>query len=109
MHSNIVNVYIHSQKYSLTFSGANLFGYSLVIFLTCQIYLDIHSSNIYGNKYMPMSMWYLGKIQWYLRANTGVFGAITVVFETNTVIFRILVFGTDTVVFGTDTVVFGKI
>ena len=54
MHSNILDKYIHSKKYLLIFSWANLFGYSFVIFLSCQIYSDIHSSNIYGNKYIPI-------------------------------------------------------
>ena len=30
----------------MDFYRANLFGYSFVIFLSCQIYSDIHSSNI---------------------------------------------------------------
>ena len=34
------------------FSRANLFGYSFVFVLSCQVYSDIHSSNIYGNKYI---------------------------------------------------------
>ena len=46
--------YIHSQKLSLIFSRANLFGYSFVILLSCKIYSDIHSSNIYSNKYIPI-------------------------------------------------------
>ena len=31
-------------------SRANSFGYSIVIFFCCQIYLDIHLSNIYSGK-----------------------------------------------------------
>ena len=52
IHSNILDKYIHSQKYLLIFSRANLFGYSFVIFLSCRIYSDIHSSNIYGNEFI---------------------------------------------------------
>ena len=41
---------------------ANLFWYSFVIFLSCRIYSDIHSSNIYGNKYIGIficpKIWY---------------------------------------------------
>ena len=48
----ILDKYIHSQKYSLIFCRLNLFEYSFVIFLSCQIYLDIHLSNMYGNKYI---------------------------------------------------------
>ena len=36
----------------MIFSRLNLIGYSFVIFSSCQIYLDIHSSNIYGHKYI---------------------------------------------------------
>ena len=39
-------------KIFIDFSKANLFGYSFVIFLSRQIYSDIHSSNIYVNKYI---------------------------------------------------------
>ena len=43
---------IFFAKLFVDFSWANLFGYSFVIFLSCQIYSDIHSSNIYGNEYI---------------------------------------------------------
>ena len=39
-------------KYLLIFSRANIFRYSFVIFLSLQIYSDIHSSNIYGSEYI---------------------------------------------------------
>ena len=39
-------------KISVDFLWATLFGYSFVIFLSCRIYSDIHSSNIYGNEYI---------------------------------------------------------
>ena len=49
IYSNIFDKYIFICKKRLSiFSRANLFGYLFVIFLSCQIYLDIHSSNIYG-------------------------------------------------------------
>ena len=38
------------------FSRVNLFGYSFVIFLCCRIGWDIHSSNIYGNKYIQIQI-----------------------------------------------------
>ena len=44
--------YIHSFKYLLIFFGANIFGYSFVIYLYWRMYLDIHSSNIYDSKYI---------------------------------------------------------
>ena len=44
--------YIHSSKYSLIFSKANIFGYSFVIYLRWRIYSDIHLSNIYDIKYI---------------------------------------------------------
>ena len=44
--------YIHSSKYLVIFSKANIFGYSFVIYLCWQIYSDIHSSNIYDSEYI---------------------------------------------------------
>ena len=44
--------YIHSSKYLLIFSKANIFGYSFVIYLFWQISSDIHSSNIYDSKFI---------------------------------------------------------
>ena len=49
-------------KIFVDFSWLNLFGYSFVIFLSCRIYSDIHSSNIYGNEYIRIfirpKIWY---------------------------------------------------
>ena len=44
--------YIHSSKYSLIFSKANIFEYSFVIYLCWRIYSDIHLSNIYDSEYI---------------------------------------------------------
>ena len=49
-----VDKYIHSQKYWLIFSRANLFGYSFVIFLSFRTYSDIHLSNIHSNEYIQI-------------------------------------------------------
>ena len=52
------------------FSWGNLFGYSFVIFLSCRIYSDIHLSNIYGNKHIPIfirpKICYLSHTAWKL-------------------------------------------
>ena len=48
-------IFIH-QNICRFFSRVNLFGYSFVIFLCCRIGLDIHSSNIYGNKYIQIQI-----------------------------------------------------
>ena len=45
-------LYLCLSPFHVIFFRVNIFRYSFVIFLSCQIYLDIHSSNIYGNKYI---------------------------------------------------------
>ena len=55
LYSNTFEYFVQIYSFAkifVVFSWANLFGYSFVIFLSCRIYSDIHSSNIYGNEYI---------------------------------------------------------
>ena len=52
IYSNIFGRIYSFAKIFVDFSRANLFGYSFVIYLYPQIYLVIHSSNIYDSKYI---------------------------------------------------------
>ena len=52
----LTNIFICKKKKSF-FSRANLFGYLFVIFLSCRIYLDIHSPNIYGYSFVKKKLY----------------------------------------------------
>ena len=56
------NIFVYLEQIYLfgktcIFTKSNLFGYSFVIFLSCQIHLDIILSSIYGNEYIRIFIW----------------------------------------------------
>ena len=63
--------YVHSPKYLLIFSKANLFWYAFVIYLSWQIYSDIHSSMIYGNEYIQIFIWSQNCSKWFKMVQNG--------------------------------------